>query len=208
VLTVPSWTTNPDATSTYAIEGNDDFAYLIGNNALTMYRYSRSANTWTTMAPTTARSAAPGTGGSLCWVAKTGDANWATENAILDGRYLYSVRGGGSTAIDRFDIAGGTAGAGAWLALAYPGATETFTTGSSAEWSGRYIYIRKDATNRFFKFSVRGNYMEPLSTNLYTDGAALLGCKVWVKDYDGTETLKWLYSLRNTGTELHRLPLF
>ena len=209
VLTVSAaWTTNPDATSTYAIEANDDFAYLVGNNAVTMYRYSRSANTWTTMAPTTARTAAPGTGASLNWVGKTGDLNWASESAILDGRYLFSVRGGGSTVIDRFDIAGGTAGAGAWAALAYPGAAETFTTGSSADWSGRYLYVRKDATNRFFKFSVRGNYMEPLSTNLYADGTAVLGKKVWVKDYDGTDTLKWLYVLRNTGTELHRLPLF
>lgn len=209
VLTVSAaWTTNPDATSVYAIEANDDFLYLTGNNAVTMYRYSRSANTWTTMAPTTARAAAPGTGATLGWVGKTGDANWGNESAILDGRYLYALRGGGSTVIDRFDIAGGTAGAGAWLALAYPGAVETFTTGSSADWSGRYIYIRKDGTNRFFKFSVRGNYLEPLSTNLYPDGAAVLGKKVWVKDYDGTDTLKWLYSLRNTGTEVHRLPLF
>jgi hypothetical protein len=209
VLTVSAaWTTNPDATSVYAIEANDDWLYLAGNNAVTMYRYSRSANTWTTLAPTVARSGAPSTGATLNWVGKTGDANWANESAIFDGRYLYALRGGASTAIDRFDIAGGTAGAGAWLALAYPGATETFTTGSSADWSGRYLYIRKDATNRFFKFSVRGNYLEPLSTNLYADGAAVLGKKVWVKDYDGTDTLKWLYSLRNTGTELHRLPLF
>jgi hypothetical protein len=207
-LTVPTWTTNPDATSVYAIEANQDFVYLVGNNAVTMYRYSRSANTWTTMAPTTARAAAPGTGASLNWVGKTGDANWANENAILDGRYLYSLRGGASAVIDRFDIAGGTAGAGAWLALTYPGATETFTTGSSADWSGRYLYIRKDATNRFFKFALRGNYLEPLSTNLYPDGAALLGKKVWVRDYDGTDTLKWAYALRSTGTELHRLPLF
>lgn len=207
-LTVPTWTTNPDATSTYAIEANDDFAYLVGNNAVVMYRYSRSANTWTTMAPTTARAAAPSTGASLNWVGKTGDDNWAAENAILDGRYLYSLRGGASTVIDRFDIAGGTAGAGAWQALTYPGAAETFTTGSSADWSGRYLYIRKDATNRFFKFSLRGNYMEPLSTNLYLDGAALLGKKAWVMDYDGTDTLKWVYALRNSGTELHRLPLF
>jgi hypothetical protein len=160
------------------------------------------------MAPTTARAAAPGAGTSLCWVGKTGDANWAAENAILDGRYLYSLRGGASAVIDRFDIAGGAAGAGAWLALNYPGATETFTTGSSADWSGRYLYIRKDATNRFFKFALRGNYLEALSANLYPDGAALLGKKVWVRDYDGTDTLKWVYALRNTGTELHRLPLF
>lgn len=207
-LTVPTWTTNPDATSQYVIEANQDFIYLVGNNAVTMYRYSRSANTWTTMAPTTARAAAPGTGAGLCWVGKTGDANWANESDIKDGRYLYSVRGGGSSVIDRFDLAGGTAGAGAWLAITYPGATETFTTGSSSDWSGRYIYIRKDATNRFFKYSVRGNYMEPLSTNIFADGAAVLGRKTWVKDYDGTDTLKWLYSLRNTGAELHRLPLF
>jgi len=209
VLTVSAaWTVTPDATSVYAIESNQDHIYLVGNNAVTMYRYSRAANTWTTLAPTTARAAAPAAGASLNWVGKTGDANWALEADIKDGRYLYSVRGGASTVIDRYDIAGGTAGAGAWLALAYPGATETFTTGSSADWSGRYIYIRKDATNRFFKFSVRGNYMEALATNLYADGAAVLGCKIWVKDYDGTDTLKWLYSLRNTGTELHRLPLF
>ena len=50
--------------------------------------------------------------------------------------------------------------------------------------------------------------MEPLSTNIFADGAAVLGRKTWVKDYDGTDTLKWLYSLRNTGAELHRLPLF
>lgn len=203
-----AWTVNPDATSTYVIEGNADFIYLIGNNAVTMYRYSRSGNAWTVMAPTTARAAAPGTGASLSWVGKTGDANWALETDIKDGRYLYSVRGGASVVIDRFDIAGGTAGAGAWLAITYPGAVETFTTGSSAHWSGRYLYIRKDATNRFFKYSLRGNYMKPLSTNLFADGAAVLGRKVWVKDYDGTDVLKWLYSLRNTGAELHRLPLF
>lgn len=57
-LTVPTWTTTPDATSVFAIESNDDFLYLIGNNAVTMYRYSISANTWTVMSPTVARSAA------------------------------------------------------------------------------------------------------------------------------------------------------
>lgn len=208
-LTVSAaWTTNPDATTTYVIEANDDFIYLAGNNAVTMYRYSRSGNTWTTMAPTTARAAAPGTGACLCWVGKTGDANWANESDIKDGRYLFALRGGASAVIDRFDIAGGTAGAGAWLAITYPGATETFTTGSSADWSGRYLYIRQNATNRFFKYSLRGNYLEPLSTNLFADGAAVLGRKTWIKDYDGTDVLKWLYSLRNTGTELHRLPLF
>ena len=58
-LTVPTWTVTPDVTSVYAIEANDDFIYLFGNNAVTAYRYSISAGTWTTLAPTTARASAP-----------------------------------------------------------------------------------------------------------------------------------------------------
>lgn len=51
--------------------------------------------------------------------------------------------------------------------------------------------------------------MEPLSTNLYTDGAALVGDKLWIKDYleSGVVKLSWVYSLRNTGTEVHRMLL-
>jgi hypothetical protein len=70
---------------------------------------------------------------------------------------------------------------------------------------GRYIYIRKDATNRFFKYSIRGNYIEPLSTNLYPDWTVVLGNKMWVKNYDSTATVQWVYSLQNTGTLLHRM---
>lgn len=207
VLTVSSaWTTNPDATSTYEIQAHSDWIYFLGNNAVTMYRYSISANTWTTLAPTTARAGAPSTGMGACAVGISGETDWANESTIKNGRYIYSPRGGATATIDRFDIAGGTAGAGAWQALTYVG-TETFTTGSSHFVKGRYLYMRKDATNRFFKYSVRGNYIEPLATNLYTDGAALLGNKIWVKNLDSTGAVAWLYSLRNTGTELHRLML-
>lgn len=209
-LTVSTWTTTPDATSNFVIEGNDDFLYLLGNNAVTMYRYSISANTWTTMAPTTARAAAMVAWGGANWVWQTGDANWALESDIKDGRYIYSFRWGAGWALDRFDIAGGTAGAWAWLNIAYPGLQETFTTGSSFAAAGRYIFCRQNATNRFFKFSVRWNYMEALSTNMYPDGAALQWDKTWVKIYQDNwvDALMWLYSLRNTGTELHRLLLF
>ena len=91
-LTVATWTVTPDATSVYEITGNDDFIYLLGNNAVTMYRYSQSANTWTTMAPTTARAGAMVVGGGANWVGKTGDTNWADESNIKDGRYIYSFR--------------------------------------------------------------------------------------------------------------------
>lgn len=206
VITVPAWSVTPDTTSVYVIEPNEDYLYLLGNNAVTMYRYSVSANTWTVMAPTTARAAAPTTAMGACPIINTGDDTWADETDIQDGRYIYSFRGGAGAALDRFDTAGGTAGAGAWLAITYVG-TETFTTGSAYNADGRYIYIRKDATNRFFKYSLRGNYLEPFATNMYTEGAAVIGNKIWVHDYDGTDTVKWVYSLMNTGTALHRIMI-
>lgn len=204
-LTIPSGATI-DSTSVYIIESSEDNIYLIGNNAVTMYRYSISANTWTVMSPTSARGAAPGLGMCADWVGITGNSTWANESVIQDGRYIYSMRGGAGALIDRFDIAGGTAGAGAWVAVTYIG-TETFTTGSSAFQQGEYLYIRKDATNRFFKYSVVDNYMYPFSTNMYTDGVALLGQKIWVKSLDSTENVSWVYSLMNTGTALHRVGI-
>lgn len=206
-LTVAAWSVNPDSTSVYAIESNDDFIYLAGNNAVTMYRYSISANTWTVMSPTSARGAAPSTGMCLDWVSETGNSNWANEADIQDGRYIYSLRGGAGALIDRFDIAGGTAGAGAWAAITYVG-TETFTTGSSAFQSGKYLYIKKDATNRFFQYDIVGNHIEPFATNMYTDSTGVLGQKIWVKNYDASENIKWLYVLGNTLTVLHRIMIF
>jgi hypothetical protein len=195
-----------DSTSVYEIEPSEDFIYLAGNNAVTMYRYSISGNAWTVMAPTVARGAAPSTGMCMDFVGETNDSLWGDETNIQDGRYIYSLRAGGGALIDRFDIAGGTAGAGAWAAVNYVG-TETFTTGSSAFQFGRYLYIRKDATNRYFKFSIPGNYMEPFSTDLYPDGAALLGQKTWVRALDSTDQVVWVYSLANTGTVLRRIGI-
>lgn len=204
VLTVATWTVTPDATSVYAIEANDDFLYLLGNNAVTMYRYSRSGNTWTVMAPTVARSGAPVAGMSASWAGNTGYTPWANESAILDGRYIYSFRGGATSTLDRFDIAGGTAGAGAWAVITYIGAAETFTTGSSYALNGYNIYIRKEATNRFFTYNIIGNNIYPWSTNTYTDGAAVIGDKMFTVALRSAPTVKWVYSLQGTGTALHR----
>lgn len=208
-LTVATWTTNPDATSTYEIESDENFIYLIGNNAVTMYKYSISGNSWATVSPTVARGGAPVAGCSFDWVGKTDNAELGNESVIFDGRYIYSFRGGGTATLDRFDIAGGTGGAGTWEAITYIG-TETFASGSNYTWKGRYIYIQKDATNRFFKFSVRGNYLEPLATNLYTNGAAVIGNRMWTWSYQesGVDKVTWLYCLGQTLTVLHRIMLF
>jgi hypothetical protein len=208
VITVSAaWTVTPDATSVYEITGNDDFVYLLGNNAVTMYRYSVSGNSWTTMAPTTARAGAPSVGMSANWVGKTGDANWANESNIRDGKYIYSFRGGATSVLDRFDITGGTAGAGAWAAITYVNAFETFTTGSSYAMSGGELFMRKDATGRYFTYNVVGNIIEPFALNQYPDGAVVVGDKLWVYNVQdsGVDKVKFVYSLQNSGTVLQRI---
>ena len=208
-LTVATWTITPDVTSTFEISPNEDFIYLFGNNAVTTYRYSISSNTWTTMAPTTARGGNAVAGMSANFCGKTWDSLFDNESNCMAGRYIYSFRGSSAT-LDRFDIAGGTAWAGAWAVITYPWATETFSSWSSYWLHGHYLYIKKDATNRYFKYSITGNYIEPLSTLWYTDGAAVIWDKMWLHSYEesGTEKLLRLYNLRNTGSELHRVMIF
>ena len=201
-----AWIITPDATSIYEITGNDDFLYYFGSNIVTTYRYTRSLNTWTALAPTVARVNIPSTGMSANWAGKTGNIDFANENNIQDGKYIYSFKGGASGSMDRLDITGVTT----WKTIVYGSMTETFNTGSSYVLSGFYIYIRKDSTHRYFRFNVCSLYMESLSTNLYPESTAVLGDKLWVHNYQelGVTKLTWLYSLRNSGIELHRILLF
>ena len=160
-----SWATTPDATSTYAIEGNDDHVYYVGSATTSMYRYVISTNSWAGIG--SSRPAASGTGCSLTYFPKTGDSVWGTENAIIDGRRLYSFRGS-SAALDYYDIA-----AGAWTNVSnYTPGVETFTTGTSYADDDDGVYIQKDATGRWFKFYPTKNMMEPWGVTTYTQGAA------------------------------------
>lgn len=205
-LTVSTnWTVTPDATSVYTIESNDDFLYLLGNGAVTMYRYSISSNTWTTLSPSVARAAAPGAGQSADWVGKSTIFSWDNENDIRDGRFIYSFRGNGTNFLDRYDIALNT-----WLNIAYNNATETFASSSSYKFMDGYIYIRKEATNRMFKFDVGKNYLQPLTTVFYTENTAQVGNKLWFSKYveDGVTKLRWIYWLGNSSNVCQRLLIY
>lgn len=212
VITVSAaWTTAPDATSVYRVEGNDDFFYLLGNNAITMYRFSVTSNTWTTLAPTTARAAAFATGGTADWIDGVQSADWqdGTYGNLLqtgtivkqNGRYLYSFRGGASSTLDVYDIAANT-----WInGVAYGQQMETFGAGScSVDLDGK-IYIQKDATGRVYRFDVAKNVLEPLVLNPVPQGAAVVGDKMFMTTYkDGGTELNFLYSLCHTRQELLR----
>lgn len=201
VLTVSSaWTVTPDATSQYSIEGNDDFLYLLGNNAVAMYRYSISGNTWTTLSPTVARAGAPGAAAGGVWVHSATAADWTNENAIQNGRYIYSFRGGASAALDRYDIALNT-----WAALSFAPATETFTSGTKYEYIKDRIYLQKEATGRWFAYDVVENAMQPWNTMTYTQGAAVLGDTAFSVTYkDGATEIDYIYMLLNTSNVVLR----
>lgn len=195
-LTVPTWTTTPDATSTFSIEGNDDFLYYMGNNAVTLYRYSISANTWTALSPTAARAAAPSTGMSAHWVANVADSDWTSEAAIRNGQRIYSFRGGAGAVLDYYDIAANT-----WVSgVTYSPATETFTTGTKYAIYGNFLYIHKDATGRWFRYNFATSEMDGWTTMLYPNGAALVGDTSVASVYvDGATQIPYVYMALNTS---------
>ena len=196
-LTVPTWTITPDATSVYAIEGNDDYLYYIGSNAVTTYRYSITSNSWTTLAPTAARAAAPTTGMTGHWVWGATEADWTVENAIMNGRYIYSFRGGGGMVLDRYDIALNT-----WLSgVTVSPAAETFTTGSKSAYVGNYLYMQKDATGRWLRYNFATQELDGWSTMTYTQGAAVLGDTAFdVTYHDGATDVVYIQMFLNTST--------
>lgn len=201
-LTVSAaWTTNPDATSVYTLEGNEDFIYLMGNNAITMYRYSVSGNTWTTMAPGVARGTAAVAGTMSWYVRASAHPDWVNESSYLNGRRIYSFRGGGSATLDYYDIPSNQ-----WVnAITYGTSTETFATGSSASNDGVNVYIQKDATGRIFKFSPDTNMLTPIETWQYTSGGAVVGDKSFlIRFTEGATKLDFIYTLLNTSNVLIR----
>jgi hypothetical protein len=200
-VTVATWTTTPDATSVYSIEGNDDFIYYMGSNAVTLFRYSITAGTWTTITPGVARGAAPGAGLSGHWVWEAPDAAWNNESAILNGRYIYSFRGAASAVVDRYDIAANT-----WNnALTYAPATETFTTGSKYVYRDDSLYIQKEATGRWFQHNFVTSEQNGWTTMTYTQGAAVLGDTAFDVHYtDGATEIDYIHMVLNTSTVMLR----
>jgi hypothetical protein len=200
-LTVPTWTIAPDATSVYAIEGNDDFIYILGNNAVTMYRYSISSNTTTTLAPTAARAAAPGVGASGHWAWDVTDTAWQDEAEGRNGRRIYSFRGAGGAVLDYYDI-----GLNTWVSgVTYAPNAETFTTGSKYVYHDNYLYLHKDATGRWFRFNLVTHELEGWNTMNYPNGAAVLGDTAFDAVFrDGATHIEYVYMVLNTSNVMLR----
>lgn len=212
-LTVSAaWTVTPDATSVYAVEGNDDFFYLLGNASTALYKFVVSTNTWSTIIPGSARGGSAGTGVTADWIDSVQGTDWAGATGELlttgvykqNGRYIYSFRGSAANSLDMYDIAANT-----WVsAVDYGGRGETFTTGSCSTTFGGNIYIAKEATGRLFKFDVAKHTLDGLTTNLHPQSTATDGGKLLVIPYvDGSTKLPYLYVLQHTRVEMLRMML-
>lgn len=199
-VTVATWTTTPDNTSQYSIEGNDDFLYLMGNNAVTLYRYSISANTWSTLTPGAARAAAPGAGMSGHWVHSVPEADWNVENSILNGRYIYSFQGANTANLHRYDIAGNT-----WATISYAPAAEQFSTGSKHALHNGILYSQRDNTGQWFAYDFARSEQFPWSVMLYPQSTAVVGDTAFDVIYeDGATDIYYVYMLLNSSNVLLR----
>jgi hypothetical protein len=147
-----------------------------------------------------ARAGAPGLAAGGSWIYGVTASDWTNESAILNGRYIYSFRGGASAALDRYDIAGNT-----WAAITYSPATETFTTGTKYSYNKDRLYVQKDATGRWFFYDFAENAMQPFNTMTYTQGAAVLGDTAFDVTYtDGATQIDYVYMALNTSAVLLR----
>lgn len=218
VLTVSAnWTVTPDATSVYVIEGVDDWIFLAGNNAVTLYRYAingtaglstnaqATGDTWITVSPSVARAAAGAAGLSLNYICGSTDSRFTNESAIVNGRRIYSFRGGATNTLDYYDVPSN-----AWTSgVSYGRQAATFTTNTCWTENIRGIFwCQKESTGRFYRFNAARNTLTGVSTNLYPNGTGVLGKKVAVLNYsDGATTISWIYAVRHTGTELFRMMM-
>lgn len=162
----------------YVLEGDEDKLLLLGNGARDVFQYNIVANTWETYVPAAARAGVPGAGMTADWVFDVPHTDWTDEPNVLNGRYIYSLRGAASALIDRLDLVTRR-----WEALAYVPATETFTTGTGSDYARGYLYINKENTGRVFRFNLVENRMVPWSTCVYPGGGAVAGDKLWTKVY-------------------------
>lgn len=195
-----SWTTTPDSSSVYVVEGNEDALYLLGNNAVTMYKYSISGNSWSAVSPAVARAGAFAVGGGANWVSGVKDSAWNNESSLLNGRRIYSFRGGASAVLDYYDIPSNS-----WSSITYVPQVDTFNTGSSYDYDDDYIMISKENTGRLFRYIIPENRLIPFSTLVYPNGTAVVGDKMWTKTYtEGSVSVKWVYYLMHTGALLFR----
>lgn len=205
-LTIPTGATL-DNTSVYVIEPDDNALYA--SNALATYKYSISANSWSTLSPSVARTTTLVNGGTYNWIGVTSDAAWADETNIKNGRYIYSFAGGGvvgtANNLAVYDIA-----ANAWINTqtnyGHAGGPGTAVLGNfvpqaviGSTADREFIYLANYTVFSavpyyFFRFNTVTNTLEPFTVFTLGTAGAMGPQRIVVYTYtDGGTSLRWLY---------------
>ena len=127
--------------------------------------------------------------------------------SVAPGRYMASLRGGGSNTGDIYDIASEL-----WnITYASLPQGESYTTGSMMCYDGASaFYLHANATGRIYKFNLITGELESAGTMPYGHGVAVIGSRMEI--VTTTDGLKYLYILRHTGaaagTEMFRMLIY
>lgn len=183
-----AWTVNPSTNAKYVIEyPNLILLWSSASTSTFTYNYSGSTvNNGTNSIANDAWSAIyfgvrGGAAAAGCVsLASFGIVPDAAKNARHS--FIYSFRGGGATALDVLDIAGGTTGA--WTNAAVYDGSRTITAGSCGEYApatdeGRFGYLNiytASAINQIFRFDVKNRVLSAeVPTDWIQSGTAAAG---------------------------------
>jgi hypothetical protein len=126
-----------------------------------------------------------------------------------NGRYIYSLRGNASGAIDIYDLVSATwyqNTSGTNFAYGNSG-SETFTTGTSAVDGDGHIYIYKPAdAGKILRFNVQTNTLEPWAIATYSTSTNYDGQKMFPAYFiDGGTKIRFLYFCMTSKVEMLRM---
>lgn len=207
VFTVSSnWTVTPSSSAKFVIENDDDKILLRSSATTAVYNYNITANTWDTT--TWATAVAHGSGVIL----EQGFGYTRDVGSNARHSHIYCVRGGGTSAIDVLDIAGGATGV--WANdIAYGKKAQTFTTGTSgcydpATKDGQLLHININGTQRFSIFDMKNRTMDPGTFSRFPQSTAVVGQKMACGLFiDGNTKAAFVYALNNTQAFMHSLVI-
>ena len=149
-----------------------------------------SSTTYTILSPP-----GRGTGSNVTWLTGT--------TAMQKGKYMLVSRGGATPYFDLYNINTGT-----WdVTYSYTPQTETFSLGTMFAYDGAdRLYINNNSTNRVYYLDLTNNTCQSSGYFAYGHSTAITNNRMEIiQTADG---LKYLYLMRNSGTEFWRTLLF
>ena len=218
-----AWTVNPSVGAKYVIEYPNQIILATVAAGTAIYTYNPTAytqnnatasmltNAWSSTYYG-ARSTVVAAGTMLCGSYGHQPATSEAYVKLSRHSYIYSFRGG-STAIDRLDIAGGTSGA--WTnTMAYNSQLTAFGAGSCGDYSptdqqGRWFYFTLNGGTQVFRFDVKYGALYPWANLPLQSGTAAVGarlsCVGWNNQQLGlTDKISKIYVLGHLSTQLFR----